>query len=232
MAMLAHNLITEAFGKLRYEPTMKRIRAKRNGETLVDTTRAVLLWQPHHVVSAYAVPESDLVGAYEPGDDRPRLHDSVLADYVVLDFDQFDAWFEEDDAIMAHPHDPFHRIDIRRSSRHVRVERDGELLAESSRPTILFETLMPPRFSVPADDILAELRPTETVTWCAYKGRAAYYSVVVGNGVVHDLAWTIPEPLVEGEGLEGLVSFFNDQVDITLDGELLATPTNPWSTHD
>lgn len=135
---------------------------------------------------------------------------------MLLDLRSFDGWLEEDDEIVAHPHDPFHRIDVRASSRHVRIEVDGEVLAESARPVMLFETLLPTRFYLPREDIRVELAPSDTVTWCAYKGRAAYFSPVVGGRCRTDLAWTIAEPLAEGRQVEGLVAFFNERVDIVV----------------
>jgi len=158
-----------------------------------------------------------------------RLADPDLANYVVLDFDVFDSWLEEDEPNFAHPRDPFHRIDILPSSRHVRFELDGEVLAESSHPTLLFETLLPTRYYLAREDIRAELVPTETQTWCAYKGQASYWSATVGGRVVPDLAWTYESPLREAAQVRGLVAFFDERVDITLDGQRLERPVTPWS---
>lgn len=97
--------------------------------------------------------------------------------YVVLDFTAFDAWYEEDERNVAHPRDPFHRIDTVPSSRHVRLEMDGAVRAESSRPTLLFETMLPPCFYLPPNDVEAELVPSEKRTYCAHKGEAAYSSL-------------------------------------------------------
>jgi uncharacterized protein (DUF427 family) len=142
-----------------------------------------------------------------------RPADSDLADHVILDFRAFDQWYEEDDPMVAHPRDPYHRLDARPSSRHVRVELGGRLLAESRRPVLLFETGLPTRFYLPREDVRAELRPTEKVTYCAYKGRASYWSV----GGEDDLAWTYREPLPDGARLAGLVAFFDERVDVTVD---------------
>ncbi|HJT93052.1 MAG TPA: DUF427 domain-containing protein, partial [Mycobacterium sp.] len=120
-----------------------------------------------------------------------RPDDPDLADYVILEFTAFE-WREEDEPIVSHPHDPFGRIDVLRSSRHIRVESDGRLLAESSRPMLLFETLLPVRFYLPREDVVCRLEPSDTVSYCAYKGRASYYSVPDGP---KDVAWTYHEPL-------------------------------------
>ncbi len=159
---------------------------------------------------------------------RPRRFqpdDPDLADYVILQFDAFE-WREEDEPIVAHPHDPFGRIDVLRSSRHVRVELDGRLLAESWRPTMLFETLLPVRFYLPRDDVVVPLEPSDTVTYCAYKGRASYLSVPDGP---RDVAWTYHEPLHDAELVRDMVCFFDEHLDVTVDGERRDRPVTPWS---
>jgi uncharacterized protein (DUF427 family) len=155
-----------------------------------------------------------------------RPTDPQLADYAVLDWDAFDTWLEEDDRLFAHPRDPFHRVDVRPSSRSVRISADGAVLAESSTPTLLFETGLPTRYYVPRTDVVAELAgPTGTTTECAYKGSAAYYSV----GSLVDVAWTYEQPVWDCPGIQGLVAFFNERVDVELDGVPLARPITPWS---
>jgi len=205
------DLLMAELGSLRYEPIEKRIRAKNGDATVVDTTRALLVWEPKRVVPSYAVPAADIAGEVVPGGDgsaepeqppmlagRPvydpsvpfavhtapgepatvagaegfRPADPELDGYVVLDFKGFDAWYEEDERNLSHPRDPFHRIDIVHSSRHVRVEVDGETLAESSRPYLLFETSLPARYYLPPQDVRTKLlAPSDTSTACAYKGR-------------------------------------------------------------
>jgi uncharacterized protein (DUF427 family) len=153
-----------------------------------------------------------------------RPADPDLAGFVLLDFDAFD-WLEEDDAVVSHPRDPFHRIDVRHGSRHVRVERDGQVLAESSRPVLVFETSLPVRTYLPRDDVRLDLlEPSSTRTACAYKGVASYLS---RGG--EDLAWTYEAPLPDAAELTGLVCFFDERVDLTVDGEKRARPVTPWS---
>ena len=171
--------------------------------------------------TAYDVIAGDETGAaaaYQPDDPD-------LADYVILEFDAFE-WREEDEHIVSHPHDPFGRIDVLRSSRHVRVEHDGRLLAESSRPMLLFETLLPVRFYLPREDVAVRLQLSDTVTYCAYKGRATYYSVPDGP---RDVAWTYHEPLHDAELVRDRVCFFDEQLDVTVDGERRERPVTPWS---
>lgn len=157
-----------------------------------------------------------------------RPADADLAGYVVLDFDAFD-WLEEDEPILSHPRDPFHRIDILRSDRHVRLELDGVLLAESSRALLLFETLLPVRLYLPLEDVAVELAPSDTVTYCAYKGRASYFSPVSPSGLPPDLAWTYREPLLDAVPVRDRVAFFDERVDVDLDGERRPRPVTPWS---
>lgn len=254
MSTLMHGLLTGAVDRLRHEPTEKRVRATLDGATVVDSTDAVLVWEPGQIVPAYAVPVADIdadlaPAAAEDGGPRAahsadgelvvvrsggasgrglRVADPDLAGYVVLDFTSFDGWLEEDEPISAHPHDPFHRIDVRASSRHVRLELGGQVLAESSRTMMLFETLLPTRYYLPREDVDVELVPSDTQTACAYKGRAAYFSARVGDRLVRDIAWTLPEPLPEGELVGGLVAFFNERVDVVLDGRRIDRPVSPW----
>jgi uncharacterized protein (DUF427 family) len=154
-----------------------------------------------------------------------RPDDPDLTGYVTLDFGAFE-WREEDEPIVAHPHDPFKRIDILASSRHIRLECEGRLLAESSRPLLLFETLLPVRFYLPRNDVVVDLQPTETVSYCAYKGRASYFSVPHGPA---DVAWTYYQPLREAEPVRDRVAFFDERVDVFVDGRRRERPVTPWS---
>ncbi len=278
MSTQVRGLLASGFGQLRYEPTAKRIRAELGGRTVVDSTRAMLVWEPRRIVPSYAVPADDVRGeladagaaAAAAADglgsrlpdvfDRPVLDPSVpfavhtaeghavdmpgrpgagfrpadadLAGYVVLDFTAFDAWYEENQQNVAHPRDPFHRVDVLPSSRAVRLELDGHVLAESSRPTLLFETMLPTRFYLPREDVQAELTPTSTHTYCAYKGQASYWSVSAGGRTLTDVAWTYDQPLHDAAEVRGLVAFFNERVDVVLDGQDQDRPVTPWSARD
>ena len=279
MSTRMRDLLTGGLGELRHEPTAKRIRAVLDGRMVVDTTRALLVWEPRRIVPSYAVPADGITAELAPADTaatdaagtigahmpelsgRPVLDPSVpfavhsaegraadlrageqdrpgagfyptdpdLAGYVVLDFGAFDAWYEEDEPNVAHPRDPFHRIDVLPSSRHVRVELDGHVLAESSRPALLFETMLPARYYLPPDDIRAELTPSSTRTWCAYKGQASYWAATVGDRVVPDLAWTYQQPRHDAAHVRGLIAFFNERLDVIVDGERPERPNTPWS---
>jgi uncharacterized protein (DUF427 family) len=206
---------------LRYEPTPKWIRARRGGETVVDSRRARLVWRPDHVVPAYAFPAEDVrLGGAEP------CADPELDGYVLVEWDAADAWFEEEEEVVGHPRDPFHRIDIRRSSRHVVVDVAGERLADSRRPVLLFETGLPVRFYLGRADVRMDLlEPSDKRTTCAYKGHASYFSAASAP----DIAWTYAEPLPDARQVESLVAFFNERCDITVDGVVEERPRTQWA---
>jgi uncharacterized protein (DUF427 family) len=154
-----------------------------------------------------------------------RPDDPDLAGYVILDFDTFE-WREESEPIVSHPHDPFSRIDVLRSDRHVRIEVDGRLLAESARPMLLFETLLPVRFYLPREDVTVRLQNSDTVTYCAYKGRATYYSIPDGPA---DVAWTYHDPFHDAEPVRDRICFFDERVDVIVNGQRRERPVTPWS---
>ncbi|MDL9944812.1 DUF427 domain-containing protein [Gordonia sp. ABSL11-1] len=144
--------------------------------------------------------------------------DPDLADHVVLEWDAFDEWREEEQMVVAHPRDPFKRIDCLRSSRHVVVRAGDQVIADSRRPTVLLETYLPVRHYLPREDVRMDLLiPSETVTACAYKGRATYWSVSVDDAVVPDIAWTYTDPLTDGGPVRDLICFYDERVDVTVD---------------
>jgi uncharacterized protein (DUF427 family) len=153
-----------------------------------------------------------------------RPSDPAVAGWLILDFDAFDRWLEEDEPVVAHPRDPFHRVDLRRSSRRIRVELDGEVLAETTRATLVFETGLPTRFYLPREDVRAELRPGSKHTQCAYKGDASYHSPVVRGRPVANLGWSYEQPLRDAAPLAGLIAFFDERVDVVVDGERRERP--------
>jgi uncharacterized protein (DUF427 family) len=166
--------------------------------------------------------------AHRPGA-AYRLADDDLEGYVALDFDAFE-WWEEDEQIVGHPRDPFHRIDVRRSSRAVRIEDGGQLLAESDRCHVLFEATFPfARYYMPADDVRVELVPGTLRTTCAYKGRATHYTARLGDRELAHIAWSYEEPLDDAAQVAGLVSFYQERLDLTVDGAPVARVRTPWS---
>jgi uncharacterized protein (DUF427 family) len=190
---------------LRYEPSERWIRAYKDGELVVDSHHPVVVWREGNTVPQYAFPEKDVRVEGE------RYDDPDLAGLVWVPFDAADKWLEEDEVMLGHARDPFARIDIRRSSRHIRVERDGVLLAETERPTLLFETGLPTRYYIPLEDVKAPVETSERHTICPYKGVASYYTV----GGKEDIAWYYPEPLPGVEPIKDLVAFWNERTVIS-----------------
>jgi uncharacterized protein (DUF427 family) len=161
----------------------------------------------------------------EPIDTAPQL-EGLIAFY----FNRMDHWYEEDEEVFVHPRDPYHRVDLLSTDRHVRVLLDGELLAESRGALALFETGLPPRWYLPREDVQATLEPSDTITRCPYKGQASYHSIRLGNGeVADDMVWYYPDPIPDASRIRGLLCFFNERVDLELDGELQERPESPWS---
>ena len=141
-----------------------------------------------------------------------------------------DRWFEEDEEVFVHPKDPYHRVDVLESSRHVRVSLNGEVVAETSRPKLLFETGLPVRYYIPPEDVREELLvPSEKHTRCPYKGVASYWSVKAGGELAENLAWYYPEPTPDTAKIADHLCFFNEKVDLTVDGEAQPRPQTQWS---
>ncbi len=150
--------------------------------------------------------------------------------YVIVDFDAFDEWREEDDLLVGHARDPFTTIDTRRSSRRVVVEIAGRTVADSTRTTMLFETYLPTRYYLPRDDVRMDLlEPTGTTSVCAYKGLASYWTATIDDTVVPDVAWSYPHPHNYATAVKDMLSFFNERVDIVVDGQRVERPQTPWS---
>jgi uncharacterized protein (DUF427 family) len=190
---------------LRFEPSERWIRAYKNGELVVDSHHPVVVWREGNTVPQYAFPEEDVRVEGE------RYDDPELAGLVWVPFDSADKWLEEDEVMLGHARDPFARIDVRKSSRHIRVEKDGVLLAETERPTLLFETGLPTRYYIPLEDVKAPVEPSERHTICPYKGVASYYTV----GGNRDVAWYYPDPLPGVEPIKDLVAFWNERTAIS-----------------
>jgi uncharacterized protein (DUF427 family) len=245
-------------GRIRIETGTKRVRAYLGGGVVADTARPVLVWEVPYYPSYYfpladvraELLDADGGVAHSPsrGDalilsvragknEAPgaalRYQDSPieeLRDLIRLDWDSMDAWFEEDEQVFTHPRDPYTRVDILPSSRHVRVEVAGATIAESTSPRLLFETGLPVRYYLPKTHVRLDLLiPTDTVSHCPYKGQAEWWSVRAGDTVHEDLAWSYPTPLPESQKIAGLIAFYNEKVEIYLDGELQQRPSTKFS---
>jgi len=206
---------------LRTETGAKRVRTYKAGELVADTTRPLLVWE-RPFYPTYWFPAADVT---RPDLGEKRTLDGDDETYVRFDWAAMDGWFEEDEEVYVHARDPHTRVDILASSRHVRVERDGVVLADSTHSRPLFETGLPVRWYVPKVDVRMDLlEPTDTVTQCPYKGQAEYWSAHVGDRVVKDLAWSYRSPLPESQKVAGLICFYNERVDLYIDGELQPRP--------
>jgi uncharacterized protein (DUF427 family) len=235
------------------EPVPRRIRSFLAGELVFDTTRAFYVWEwPYY--PQYYVPLVDVNPAYLFSEDttqhsprglvelhglrvggvlRPHsarvLRESsvdLLGGTVRFDWNALDAWFEEDERVFVHPRNPYVRVDALRSTRRVSVELEGVVLAESSSTVMVFETGLPTRYYFDRTKIhFDHLLPTDTVTECPYKGTTSgYWSVRVGEGVHRDLAWSYDFPTRQLLPIIGLIAFYNEKVDIVVDGRRLDRP--------
>lgn len=142
-----------------------------------------------------------------------------------------DHWFEEDEEIFVHPRDPHKRIDTIPSSRSVKVMLGGEAVAETTRAHFLFETGLPTRYYIPAEDVRMDLLSrSDTQTRCPYKGISSYWTANVGGQKFEDIVWSYPDPVPECPKLKGLLCFFNEQADaIFVDGKEIAKPVTKWT---
>lgn len=212
----------------RVEPVPKRIRALLGGEVVLDTTAALYAWtgrsRPELAIPAADVQPRLLDGTLVPagavtvhGDDAP----AALAGTVRVAWDALDAWLEEDEQMHVGPRSPYTRIDALRSSRTVRVELDGVVLAESSAPVALFETGLPTRWYLDRPAVRLDcLVPSGTVSACPYKGVASdWWSARVDGREHPDVCWSYPFPTREAAPIAGLIAFDDAKTTLTVDGE-------------
>ena len=245
-------------GRVRVERAPKRVRVYLGGELLADTTRARYVWEnPYY--PAYFFPREDVrMELLTPSDATKSSPSRGTASYftvktsggeleeaartytespveeltglIAFDWAAMDAWFEEDEEVFVHPRDPYTRIDVLPSSRHVEVIVNGVKVADTHSPRLLFETGLPTRYYLPKVDVRMDLlTPTETATDCPYKGTAEYWSVEAGGEVFEDIVWGYKAPVEESARIAGLVCFYNEKVDISVDGELEPKPKSPFS---
>lgn len=209
---------------VRIEPAPKWIRGKIDGQTVIDTHRAQLVWE-HEYYPWWYIPTDDVANR-----SLPTTAIEQLPDHVKVDWSSVEQWFEEDEEVFIHPRDPYRRVDALPSSRHVVVRVDGVVVADSHHPTILYETGLPPRYYLPADDVRLDLLSrSDTTTGCPYKGFARYWTLTVDGTEYPDLVWGYDDPLPESAPVKGLMCFYNEKVDLEIDGESVERVTTKFS---
>jgi uncharacterized protein (DUF427 family) len=189
---------------------------------VADSRRTKLLYEPPKVIPVHVFPEEDVRVGLLPEEAITHHEDGLLE----IAWDAADEWLEEDEELLGHAHDPFHRIDALRSSRHVRVSIKDRLVAETIAPVALFETRLPTRWYIPREDVLAELtRNDQHRTTCAYKGHATHWDAAGEKAV----AWSYELPLNDAVPIRSMIAFYNERVDIEVDGERESRPQTQWS---
>jgi uncharacterized protein (DUF427 family) len=238
------------------ERSERWVRARFGGETIADSKRPMLLTQygPGKLPTYFFPPRAvrmDLLKRAEDAENKrqwtvnaggkearaaawsyktPPAGLEKLADHITFVWDAMDSWHEEDEEIFVHARDPYKRVDVMASTRHIKVVIAGEVIADTRRPHILFETHLPKRYYLPRVDVRRELlQDSDHTSQCPYKGVAQYWSVQVRDYVAKNIAWSYPDPIPENPKIKGLICFFNERVDTYVDGELEMKPITPWS---
>ena len=239
--------MAENRGRVRVENGLKRVRVFSGGELIADSRNVKLVWEkpwyPTYYFPAEDVRTDHLVATGEtkrsPSRGNAELYDvkttrgtaelaalhyagspiETINGHYAFAWDAMDEWFEEDEQVFVHARDPFTRIDILQSSRHIEVFVGGEKVADSVQPRILFETGLPARYYLPKTDVRMDLlEATDLKTACPYKGTASYYSVTSGDTTAENVVWWYPAPAKESADIAGMVSFYNEKVNIVVDG--------------
>jgi uncharacterized protein (DUF427 family) len=235
-------------GTVRVEQGQKWVRVYLGDLLVADTRHPKLVWERPYFPTYYFPPEDVAMEALvDTGETEhsPRLGDASIravragtheapgaarvwdgasideiAGYVSFDWPAMSRWLEEDEEVFVHARDPYTRIDILESSRHVEVVVDGATVADSHHPLLLFETGLPVRYYLPRSDVRLDLlEPSSAHTACPYKGRAEYWHLRTGGALHEDIVWSYPTPLPESARIAGYLSFYNERVDIVVDGE-------------
>lgn len=241
-----HRLLFSAFPR--------RVRALLGGETILNTTSGMLLHESQILPRLYFPLSDLRSEFLEPSDhsthcpfkgdasyrsirigdhfaenalwlyEEPVEESSWLRGYGSLYWEKMDTWLDEDEEVFGHLRDPYHRVDVRGSSRHVKVLAGDEVVAETNTAKLLSETGVPNRWYIPPEDVRSEpLAPSETTTHCAYKGQASYHSLRVGETEIPDAAWFYLEPFENALKAKGHLCFLGDGITTEVDGEALPT---------
>lgn len=245
-----------------FEASQRWVRVKFAGETIADSTRVMVLrrtnrlpvycfprddvrmdlmvqtqhrseFPPQGTASYWSIKIADRIAENaawsfpEPAGDW-----QALKNYIIFEWGKMDAWYEEEEEVFVHLRDPYHRIDVLQSSRHLRIEVGDEIIAETRRPLLLFETGFPTRYYIPREDCRMELlEPTNNQTRCPYKGIASsYWSIIAGDKILENSVWSYTDPLPENHKIKDYLCFYNERVDaIYVNGVLEPKPDTPWS---
>ncbi|MEH0564321.1 DUF427 domain-containing protein [Streptomyces silvae] len=238
------------------EPVPRRVRGTIGGHLVFDTRRALYGWEwppypqfsipaddlvdgvltdEHHVetLGAWSARRHTLRAGSEVREGAAWVWDATAPDAlrgaVRFEWAALDSWFEEDEPVFVHPRSPYSRVDALRSSSSVRVELEGVVLAEAPDCVTLFETGLPTRYYLDRTHVdWSRLRPSGTVTRCPYKGTTTGYWSFDGPTTRHeDIAWAYDFPTVQVNRVAGMVAFYNEHVDLRVDGTLLPRPSRP-----
>jgi uncharacterized protein (DUF427 family) len=239
-------------GLMYLEDSPKWIRGRLAGETVVDSRSPKLLHQ-HARLPTFVFPEDhvrmDLLRPSGRSESDPvrggralftvqardrtaedaawRFEGEPLLEGLIgFEWGAMDEWLEETEPLFGHARDPYSRIDVRETSRHVRVSIGGEVVADTDRAKVLFEAGLPPRWYIPREHVRIDLlEESDSQTTCAYKGFASYWSV----GDEDDIVWTYRDPLHDALPVKDMLAFFNERVDLEIDGEPQVRPRTQWS---
>jgi uncharacterized protein (DUF427 family) len=182
------------------EPHPRRVQAIRDGRTVIDTEHAVMVHRRDHPLS-YAFP-ADEIG------DLPSEPVPEAPGFVRVPWDAVDTWLEEGRTLVHYPPNPYHRVDCRPTKRGLRVTVADTVLVDTTDTVIVFETSVETRLYVAPSYVRTDLlRRSESTSYCNYKGYATYWSAVIGDAVVEDMAWSYDDPLPETSPIKGYFSF-------------------------
>ncbi|BBX93352.1 DUF427 domain-containing protein [Mycolicibacterium boenickei] len=196
-----------AAGTVYIEPHPRRIQAFRGGTALLDTEHALMVHRAGHPLS-YAFPADEL-------GDLPHQPVAEAPGYAAVPWDAVDSWFEEGRKLVHYPPNPYHRVDCRPTRRGLRVSAADTVLVDTDETVIVFETALEPRLYVDPVRVRTDLlKPSQTTSYCNYKGTATYWSAVIGDTVFADMAWSYPDTPPESLPIQGLLSFDATRVDV------------------
>ncbi|HEY7068433.1 MAG TPA: DUF427 domain-containing protein [Chloroflexota bacterium] len=246
--------------KVEIEPSPRWVRVEVNGQIIADSKRTMLLRETNNRPVYYFPQADVRMDLLTPTDHHTycpykgdasywtiKVGDKVLENsawgyldplegseaikgYVAFYFNRVDAWYEEAEQIYAHARDPYHRVDVMESTRQVRIAINGQTIADTRRPRLLFETTHPTRYYVPREDVRMDLLTrTDKHTRCPYKGEASYWTAKAGDVELPDIVWSYEDPIAECPRIKDYLCFFNEKVDVYVDGEQQERPITQWS---